>query len=525
MERCLVLWFPDWPIVALQRSPESRHPAGAPLAILAQNVVVACSDAARREGVRRGMRRRDAQARCPELRLAAEDPSRDAREFLPVADRIEQLAPGLQLLRPGLCVLRIRGPARYYGGERPAALALVRLLHEEGLEVRAGIADGRFAAEQAARRAEDVLLVPEGDDAAFLAPLPIALIEDERLATLLIGLGIRTLGEFARLGAHDVHHRFGPDGALRHALAAGLDPRRFAAREAAPDHTAEVAFEPPLALADQVAFGVRMTAERFIDALARTGLVCTELRVELDGPAGDGIERVWTHPAAFDAAAVVDRVRWQLEGGLAAAAAAALREGVERVRLTPEAVASRSAHEPGLFGRGADERLVHALSRVQAMLGPAGVVTPSVGGGRRLAERQRLTPWGERPPRPDDRPWPGRLPPPYPASVYPEPIPIEVHDAHGAPVRLAERGTAQGEPTWITIAADGSGTGRDGRAAPGRAERRRITAWAGPWPLVERGWSPTERRRADRFQIVDETGGAWTLLLERDEWSIEGRYD
>ena len=519
MERCLVLWFPDWPVVALRRSHESRHPAEAPLAILAQSTVIACSDAARREGVRRGMRRRDAQSRCPALRLAADDPSRDAREFLPVADRIEQLAPGLQLIRPGLCVLRIRGPARYYGGERPAAIALVRLLREEGLAARAGIADGRFAAEQAARRAEDVLLVPEGEDAVFLAPLPVAALEDERLQTLLVGLGIRTLGEFARLGAHDVHHRFGPDGSLRHALAAGLDPRRFAARTPAPDHTAEVAFEPPLALADQVAFGVRMTAERFIDVLAHAGLVCTELRIELGGPSGDGSERVWTHPAAFDAAAVVDRVRWQLDAGLAGAAGAALREGVERVRLTPEAVASRTAHEPGLFGRGADERLVHALSRLQAMLGPAGVVTASVGGGRRLAERQRLTPWGERPPRADDRPWPGHLPAPHPASVYPEPIPVEVRDASGAPIRSAARGQPQGEPVWIAIAAPELGT------TPGRAERRRITSWAGPWPLIERGWSPTEHRRAERFQAVDEAGGAWALLLERDEWSIEGRYD
>ena len=493
MERCLVLWCPDWPVAAYLRGRGEPERA-APIAVFAQNLVVACNAAARQEGIRRGMRRRDAQSRCPALRIAAEDPARDAREFLPIADRIERLAPGLQIMRPGLCALRIRGAARYYGGELPAALALVQLLREEGIDVRAGVADGRFAAEQAARAAADAIVIEEGGSSAFLAPLPVETLDEEPLTKLLGQLGIRTLGDFARLGAREVLDRFGPSGALRHALAAGDDSRRFEPRAAPPDHTREIAFEPPVAIADQVAFGVRVAAEQFIAGLAQAGLACTEVRVELVGPDGDAVERVWAHPAAFGATSVVERVRWQLE---AAATGTSLRGGVSTVRIAPEVTGSISAHEPGLYGRP-DERVVHALSRVQAMLGHRGVATASVGGGRRLADRQVLTPWGERAPRSlADRPWPGALPAPHPASVYPRPIPVQVEHAGGA-------------PEWIT--ADGA--------------RSRVTAWAGPWPLVERGWSPAERRRADRYQVVDEAGRAWALLLEQGgEWSAEGRYD
>ena len=32
-------------------------------------------------------------------------------------------------------------------------------------------------------------------------------------------------------------------------------------------------------------------------------------------------------------------------------------------------------------------------------------------------------------------------------------------------------------------------------------------------------------RRAHRFQVIDESGSAWLLLLEGDDWSIEGGYD
>jgi len=515
MERCLVLWFPDWPITALVRSREARVPAGAPVAILAKNHVVACSAAARREGVRRGMRRRDAQSRCPALVLVPDDPVRDAREFLPVADEIERLSPGLQILRPGLCCLRIRGPARYYGGELPAALVLLGTLRDAGFgEARAGVADGRFAAEQAARRAEDVLVVPEGGSPEFLAPLPVSTLDDEGLAGLLEQLGVRTLGAFAALDATAVLDRFGPEGALRHALAAGDDARRFVPRGPAPDHAAEIAFEPPLALAEQVAFAVRITAERFVAQLARDGLACTELRIGLVGPEGDGAERVWAHAASFDAAAVVDRVRWQLEGVQGSARAEALRGGVAAVRLSPEAVGALAAHEPGLFGRGADERVSHTMSRIQAMLGHRGVLTVSIGGGRRLADRAVLTPWGERPPRPQEGPWPGSLPAPHPASVYPEPIPVAVTGAGGEPVRVGERGALLAEPTWI-----------DPGTPAGGAARRRIMAWAGPWPLVERGWDPAAARRSHRFQVVDETGSAWALLLDGGDWSAEGRYD
>ncbi len=57
--RTMVLWAPDWPIVAVESS------ASTPAAVLHKGQVLACSQAARAEGVRRGMRRRDAQSRCP----------------------------------------------------------------------------------------------------------------------------------------------------------------------------------------------------------------------------------------------------------------------------------------------------------------------------------------------------------------------------------------------------------------------------------------------------------------------------
>lgn len=503
-QRVMVLWCPDWPVTAARRSEGLG--ADAPLALIDRGRVFASSAAARAEGVTRGLRLREAQSRCTSLVVLDHDPALEHRAFEPLLTGLEQLTPAVQVLRPGLCAVRARGPARYYGGEHAAALALAARLDElGGGGVRVGIADGSFTAEQAARRAHPVGIVTEGGSAGYLAPLPVTLLGDETLVTLLRRLGIHTLGQFARLDAADVQSRFGPDGARLHALAAGRDSWPVTPRVPPSDLDEAVDFEPPLDRVDQVAFGVRQAAERFVERLAARRLVCTGLRVELHADDGGFAERAWLHPRSFSPADVVDRVRWQLQ-------ALELRAPVVRVRILPDTVDAIGSHEAGLWGTGTDERVHHALSRVQSMLGHGGVLAPGVGGGRTLADRQRLTAWGDRPVdgRPAAQPWPGRLPPPLPGTVFSPRRPVQVLDRRGEPVTVDARGEAGAPPAALR--------------AGGRALR--LSAWAGPWPLDERWWS----RGADagvswRFQAVDETGCGWLLVLDADGWWAEARYD
>jgi protein ImuB len=508
--RLLVLWCPDWPVHA--HAQAERLQGDAPVALIEKNVVLACSAAARAEGVRRGMRQREAQARCPAIHLLRYDPTLDARMFEPVLTALEAALPGVHPLRPGMLAVRSRGPARYYGGERPAALALLGTLEQLGVpQPRAGIADGLFAAERAARwmpaQPDPVTIVPAGATAQFLAPLPVGLLDDPELVGLLPRLGIRTLGAFAALAADDVTARFGPLGARLHALAAGRDPRPATPRIPPRDVDAVVEFEPPLDRTDQIAFGMRTASERFLDELLEQRLVCTALRVELLGADGESTDRVWLHPRSFTASEVVDRVRWQLD-----AIAGELRSPVARVRLTPETVDPVGAHERGIWGTGPDEGVHSGLSRVQGMLGHEGVGTAVPAGGRMPADRQQRVAWGDRPvlARDPKRPWPGAVPPPHPATVYEIPRQIRVEDVRGAQVSVTERGVLSASPAVIV-----SPTG----------SRRDLTAWAGPWPLEERWWDPATARAAQRFQVVDASGEAWLLVLDSQGWWAHGRYD
>lgn len=206
--RVLALWCPDWPAVAAAAAAEI--PASSPVAVVSANRVVACSATARAEGVRRGGRRRESQARCPELYVARADPDRDARLFEPVASAVDEVVPGIEVLRPGLLLLSARGAARYFGSEEAAAERLVDTVAAVGVECQVGIADEVSTAVVAARHGA---IVPRGSGAQFLAPLPVAelsaepsLAAPERvdLVDLLVRLGLRTVGDFGALSPVDV---------------------------------------------------------------------------------------------------------------------------------------------------------------------------------------------------------------------------------------------------------------------------------------------------------------------------------
>lgn len=508
--RTIVLWCPDWPILAVCR--ELGLDPAEPLALTESGLVFACSPAARRDGVARGLKLREAQYRSPGLTVLDYDVALDVRVFEPVVRRVEATVPGVQLIRPGTLAMRARGPARYYGGEDAAAGALLETVAELGVPgVRVGIADGPFAAEQAARaaRASAVGIVPPGASAGFIAPLPVTLVVDPRTATLLNRLGVRTLGEFAALPADDVRRRFGAAGALAHDRAAGRELARVVARTPPPEFEVEQHFEPPLDRIDQLAFAFRVGSEQFIERMRAVRLVCTGLRIELDDEGGGHSSRSWLHPRWFTPADVVDRVRWQLQG--AGTADSGLASPIVRLRVVPERIDSTGNHEEGLWGGGPDERVHHGLTRVQSMLGHEAVVTPAIGGGRMLADRQVLVPWGDRPPdRTGDAPWPGSLPALAPASVFRERLPIALLDARGSVVAIDERGAVSSAPERFAVG--------DGEAAP-------VRAWAGPWPVVERWWDAEQAKRVHRFQIVDDDGCAWLLVRDREGWWAEARYD
>ncbi len=540
--RVLVAWCPDWSVTAglfevAENGEGSRPPSDQPAAVLGNNVVEVCNATARAEGVRRGQRRRDAQARCPELVLLPANPERDSRYFEPVLATVEELRPGVAPIRPGL--LAVPAPGRYFGGEPHAAALVAQHLVETGVwDCRLGVADDLFTAEQAARQAmvQDCVVVPPGMSATFVQSLPVRVLADltdggvegRELADLLRRLGLTTLGDFARLSASEVSNRFGVFGLSVWQRARGGAPTALGSRTPPPELACEIGFEPPLESAEAVCFSVRTTAERFIDGLSERQLVAVAVRIEAEADGVVTSARTWLHPRSFSSRDLVDRVHWQLQAGTAGSGlrsrqdSGAVRAAIERVRFLPETVEPAADHADGLWGGGADEQVTRGVARVQAMIGFDAVRTPVLQGGRSVADRQASVPWGERPVglRPVDRPWPGRIPGPAPARVFSTPLAADVVDEAGRTVAVTERGVVTGEPWRYRI-----------DAAPDVAVRRwtPVASWAGPWPVDEAWWLSTEasggRGRSARFQVVGVDGRAWLLVWRRDGWEVEAGYD
>src|SRR5690349_21377162 len=117
--RTAAVWCPDWALTAAGVSP------AVPAAIVRDDLVAACTAAARDEGVHAGQKRRDAQRACPTLRLVPDDPLRDGREFCRVVTAVAELVPRVEVVQPGLLAFPAHGAARYHGGEQALAERVV----------------------------------------------------------------------------------------------------------------------------------------------------------------------------------------------------------------------------------------------------------------------------------------------------------------------------------------------------------------------------------------------------------------
>jgi protein ImuB len=333
------------------------------------------------------------------------------------------------------------------------------------------------------------------------------------LVDVLWQLGLRSLGDFAALPEAHVLARFGSEAARRHRLARGVGDRPLDARPPPPDLAAVLEIDPPAERVDQAAFAAKILADRLHEGLSERGLACTRVVVEAETCHGESLRRLWRDEGALSAAALADRVRWQLEGWLTGSAVTRPTGGLNRLVLLPDDVVPARGRQLGFWGgeTQAAERAARAAARVAGMLGPDAVTVPERGGGRRPDDQFELVPvmaldLTERGPlATPGAPWPGRLPL-APAFVRgADPVAVEVVDAGGAVVTVNGRGVVSAPPAHL----DGV----------------EVMAWAGPWPLQERWWDPANARRQARFHVVTADGQAHLLVVEGGRWWSAGRYD
>src|ERR1700722_13368434 len=184
------------------------------------------SGAAEARGVARGVALGEALARCPDLVLVPGTPVRAAEMWESALASLESIGAAVEPAMPGLAYFETDGLRGIHGGHGQAIDAARR---ELALPARMGAGPTRFCSLAAAlaTRSRKALLLEGSQARRWLGGRPIALLgfrdETAMLVAPLERLGVRTLGELAKLGRAALTDRFGMPGGLAHRLACGED--------------------------------------------------------------------------------------------------------------------------------------------------------------------------------------------------------------------------------------------------------------------------------------------------------------
>jgi protein ImuB len=256
-----------------------------------------------------------------------------------------------------------------------------------------------------------------------------------------------------------------------------------------------------------------------LQGLDARGATCTRIVVAAETEHGETLTRYWRNEGSLSAAAVADRVRWQLDGWLNGSSRQRPSGGLTRLSVRPDDVVAAKGRQLGFWGGQTEdaERAARVIARVQGILGPQAVRVPERRGGR-SAHEQVVTVQADGvdlsrsniDAQSVSAPWPGALPGPAPAYLHQPALEAQVEDVTGLVVRVDGRAQLQAVPYRLWT--------------PQR-QWEQISTWAGPWPLDERWWDDQRARRRARLQIVTESGVAYLVVAEGGHWWVEATYD
>jgi DNA polymerase-4 len=203
-----------------------------------RGVVSAASYEARAYGVHSAMPLRTAYRLCPQgvyLPVDGRRYQQASREVMAILRRFTPLVQPISIDEAFLDVTASR--ALFGDGEAIARSIKAAVRDEVRLTASVGVAATKLVAKVASdlRKPDGLVVVPPGEEAAFLAPLPISRLwgVGEKTAAVLRDYGVATIGDLASLPREALERRLGKHGGSLVDRAHGLDPDPVATGEPA----------------------------------------------------------------------------------------------------------------------------------------------------------------------------------------------------------------------------------------------------------------------------------------------------
>ena len=191
-----------------------------------RGVVSAASYEARRFGIHSAMPLREAGRRCPDAVFLPVDGRKYLQVSRDVMAILRRYTPLVEPISIDEAFLDVTGSRELFGDGPTIARAIKDAVRDEiQLTISVGVATTKLVAKIASdlEKPDGLVVVPPGEEAAFMAPLDIGRLwgVGEKTATALREYGVRTMGDLAALPVDLLERRFG-----KH----GVDARRPGAR-------------------------------------------------------------------------------------------------------------------------------------------------------------------------------------------------------------------------------------------------------------------------------------------------------
>jgi protein ImuB len=188
-------------------------------------------------------------------------------------------SPLFEVTSPDAVLIDLQGLERLFGSAEEIAAAIT---NRAGLPVDVAIAEDLDTALLAAHGFRGITIVPDGQEADTLAPLPINLLPSSpEVAAVLDSWGIRTLGQFAALPEAGVAARLGSEGSHLHQMVRGKGKRQLRPIREPIRYDEELELESPIELLESLSFLLARVLNDLCERLRAASLSTDEIHLSL----------------------------------------------------------------------------------------------------------------------------------------------------------------------------------------------------------------------------------------------------
>jgi protein ImuB len=244
--------------------------------------VVAANEAALQAGVELGMAKSQAaQFRNVEIRHRSRLQEKSAHAAL--LDLGASISPRMEDTAPDTIILDIAGLSSLFGNEENIAAQLLQRASGLGLITHIAVSSNLEVALHAARGFAGITLIPSGEEAKRLGPLPVrALLPSTEILETLERWGVRNCAALAALPLLQLSERLGQEGVRLHELARGTSLRSIVLAEPGVHFEEEMALDFAVAELEPLAFLLGRLLDQLFARLEARALAACAIRLRFD---------------------------------------------------------------------------------------------------------------------------------------------------------------------------------------------------------------------------------------------------